>query len=604
MSPDFNMHLIAGKHLAGALGKDDPPEACGPKTIGKVDLSSATLLQAERLLGVASERIEALLAARFQEYRVGQFRYDIRMLYAVKTGFAMPLADPRKVAETKALWELLSSDKPVAAAVQDRRPLVYTTDIFKFPDHRIPKFGAKEHACDYVRSQLKEKIEGLSAQVLHKGTSLTAVAAWTSSSLGSTEYSSTADAVEGIITIPKNSIPVRELRKNLLFGLMTRGPGPYPVFSDTKICTDPRWARDPRFKERLSAIYDQDTDMQAWFAQFDELWRGRESERDACMTTPYESGRNVTSFGGINKAARAHVVLFGDPVFAAKQLAMGPRPADPKLKMPRICAVNEAEWRRWCTANYLPVIRGDRWVRALHRSYFAMFEYKIRRYSCPAGQFFGAKDMDGNWLSKAEIDAYLERLDKASIDIETGELCLDDRKITPDELFGPIAPGTLAPDELPPAVEEAIVRHEEKRRKKALRKERIVFVRAAKRLREMNCRVNMDIFEVPNLLNLPKGSFEAVINNTTLYRRAGERILAPLRVLSYRKAFGLSVSGLEKLSKTRIVAEDGTLLEGEALVKKRNYLLALGIDLLTGELCDGAGRPVTIETAFAGIRRT
>ena len=113
----------------------------------------------------------------------------------------------------------------------------------------------------------------------------------------------------------------------------------------------------------------------------------------------------------------------------------------------------------------------------------------------------------------------------------------------------------------------------------------------------------MDIFEVPNLLNLLKGSFEAVINNTSLYRRVGDRILAPLRVLSYRKAFGLSVSGLEKLSKTRIVAEDGTLLEGEALVKKRNYLLALGIDLLTGELCDGAGKAVSIETAFAGIRR-
>ena len=158
MSPDFNMHLIAGKHLAGALVKDDLPQACGPKTIGKVDLSSATLLQAERLLGVASERIEALLAARFQEYRVGQFRYDIRLLYAVKTGFDMPLADPRKVAEAKELWEKLNSDESVSATVTDRRPLVYTTDIFKFPDHRIPKFGAREHACDYVCSRLKEKI--------------------------------------------------------------------------------------------------------------------------------------------------------------------------------------------------------------------------------------------------------------------------------------------------------------------------------------------------------------------------------------------------------------------------------------------------------------
>lgn len=603
MSPDFDMHLIAGKHLAGALGKDDPPEACGPKTVGKVDLSSATILQAERLLGVAADRIEALLASRFQEFRVGQFRYDIRMLYAIKTGSAMPLADPRRVAETKALWEKLSSEEPVSSVVTDRRPLVYTTDIFKFPDHRIPKFGAKEHACDYVRSRLEEKIEGLSAQVLHKGTSLTAVAAWTSSSLGSTEYSSTADAVQGVITIPKNSIPVRELRKSLLFGLMNRGPGPYPVFSDTKICTDPRWARDPRFEERLSDIYDQDADMQAWFAQFDDLWKGHESERDACMTTPYESGRGVTLIGGINKAARANVVLFGDPVFAAKQLAMGPRPADPKLKMPCLFGVDEAEWRRWCTANYLPVIRGNRWGRALHRSYFAMFAYRIRRYNCPAGQIFGAKDKDGNWLSKAEINAYLERLDKASIDIETGELYLDDRKITPDELFGPIAPGTLEPDELPPAVSEAIARHEEKQRKKAREEERRVFVRAAKRLREMNCRVNMETFMVPNLLNLPKGSFDAVINNTFLYRRVGERILAPLRVLSYRKAFGLSVSSLEKLSKTRIVAEDGTLLEGQALANKRNYLLGLGLDLLTGELCDGAGRPVTIETAFAGIRR-
>lgn len=603
MSPDFNMHLIAGKHLAGVPGQNELPEACGPKTVGKADLSSATLLQAERLLGVAADRIEALLASRFQAFRVGQFRYDIRMLYAVKTGFAMPLADPCKVAETKALWDKLASDKPVCAAVQERRPLVYTADIFKFPEHRIPKFGAKEHACDYVRSRLKEKIEGLSAQALHRGTSLSAEAAWTSSSLGSPEYGN-PDAVQGVITVPKNSIPVRELRRNLLFGLMNRGPGPYPVFSDTKICPDPRSARDPRFEARLADIYDQDPDMQAWFAQFDDLWKGREFDRDACMTTPYESNRGMTTFGGINKAARANVVLFGDPVFAAKQLSMGPRPADPKLKMPCIYAVNDTEWRRWCSANSLPVIRGDRWVRALHRSCFAMFAYKIRRYDSPAGQIFGAKDKDGNWLSKDGINACLARLDKASIDIETGELYLEDRKITPDALFGPIAPGTLDADELPPAVEQAIVRHEEKRRKKALQKERRVFVRAATRLRQMNCRVNMETFVTPNLYNLPKGSFEAVLNNTYLYRRVGERILAPLRVLSYKKAFGLSVSGLPNLSNTRIVAEDGTLLEGEALVQKRNYLLELSIDILSGELCDGRGQPVSMEAAFAGIRRT
>ena len=232
-----------------------------------------------------------------------------------------------------------------------------------------------------------------------------------------------------------------------------------------------------------------------------------------------------------------------------------------------------------------------------------MFAYKIRRCSTPAGQIFGAKDKDGNWLSKDEINACLARLDKASIDIETGELYLEDRKITPDELFGPIAPGTLDADELPPAVEQAIVRHEEKRRKKALQKERRVFVRAATRLREMNCRVNTETFVTPNLYNLPKGSFEAVLNNTYLYRRVGERILAPLRVLSYKKAFGLSVSGLPNLSNTRIVAEDGTLLEGEALIQKRNYLLELSIDILSGELCDGRGQPVSMEAAFAGIRR-
>ena len=96
MSPDFNMHLIAGKHLAGVLGQNELPEAYDPKTVGTADLSSATLLQAERLLGVAADRIEALLASRFQAFRVGQFRYDIRVLYAVKTGFAMPLADPCK----------------------------------------------------------------------------------------------------------------------------------------------------------------------------------------------------------------------------------------------------------------------------------------------------------------------------------------------------------------------------------------------------------------------------------------------------------------------------------------------------------------------------
>lgn len=432
-----------------AIAESDPWSAL-PDKAGNTVLRTATVLQAAKLLGTDKAHVEAVLRRQFHEFSGGQYRYDIRLLYALKQGTDVTSVGRSDLAEAKRCLKALTAKKVPAPTFEGESvPYEYVENMFGDPP-LIPKFATEDDAARWVRVKAYEEISAASAEAVRKGFTCEVFAMRRAPK---SLYGRGKPCDYGVkLSMTVGPLPtggdVGQRRQEILDGLLGCRDDLFPTLEFAQIYPSEVSASESGgFEEELERRYERDPEIRVWYQKQLKGIRGKSLVFDLL------SRADLLPYGYWTRddeiALRAYMVLFADPGDVVQAIKARIRPEDPHGKLPKILCVNDEAWDAW-TAGDAPIIcRRGFWIRKFSiEEAVTIFEYKMVRYDRPGQMMlWRAQTAGGKWMRREPVKQIEANIREAGIDVETGRLMLDGRSVKPAFLFSPAGKGVVT--ELP-----------------------------------------------------------------------------------------------------------------------------------------------------------